>query len=255
MKKLIPLTLILLTSCFPSFEGERSLEELYRMRIPNSPNVIYEFWYEGPMAFSSPFFGTCILDSSESFKESKIIEFPGDFIFTIENHDSLNIVQMRYPESIKDSSLTPVKVYSLTQNGIRMNVTQYNRMGGYTVSGCGQREYYFKSFKETSDSLIFYGVQRKFGEIKPDTVGYKKGFIKVVETAEGNVKQIEVNELVIGKKKTYFPENPTTVVDNQPVICSGTNHFYPLDTIPANEFSEFGLFRIIKKVPNKTYTQ
>lgn len=230
--------------------NNRTLEELYRMQIPNSSKVIYQFYYEGPMAFSSAWSGTTILDSTETFSESKIIEFPGIFGFNIESANQITAIELRHEENNLDSLLVPVETYQQTIQGVKIDVARYNRMGGNTISGCGLREYYFDSFKETRDSLYFYGIERKFGQIKTDTCGFKKGGIKLIQNTDGNINRFEIGELVTGLKDTYKPDKPFTIVHEQPIVCHAINYFYPKDTINNFEVSDVGIF---KKVSNKTY--
>lgn len=247
LNRIFPLFLTL--ACSPIFEGEPELQELYRMRIPNSSKVIYDYYYEGPMTFSTPSTGATILDSTETFSRSKIDEFPSEYNFTIQNK-VIHTIDLVTPEPHQDTTLKPVREYQLEQQGIQIKVKQFQNLGGYSVSGCGGQKYFFDFFKETPNSIYFFGVEREFGKLKPDTCGYLKGKIKLIETDQGMVQRVEVKELVNGLRDTYRPEKPTTKVPNQPVICIAQVSFIPKDSLKGNDFSDYGIFKKVKTVAN-----
>jgi len=235
---------VMICGCLPS--KDELLTELYSMRIPNSSRVVYQYSYDGAFAWNGSNSHVAIFDSTEVFKISKAAEFPGEFFFTIESPTKLKVTEMSFQNPPPDSSLTPKREYVMSIKGMQLDITTYNQLGGYTVSGCGSRWYYFDTLRETVDSLIFYGVATKLGPPKDEKFAIRKGQVRAEYDLNGRLTAIRFNELVRGLHNTYHPSAPTTVVSNQPVICLGQNSFYPKDSLSSIVLSDYGVFKRVK---------
>lgn len=233
---------------YPSFE----VDELYVQKVKGSSLYIYDYYASG--GFDAVKQGFSIQDSSEKFEISKVEGLPISNFADIPNADVINTVHTVYPEDRESFTINPIQEQTLNIGTTQINITVYEALPGNTTPHCNLMEYKFNSFKETPDSLFFYGVEKDWDASSdpelPDGVGFKKGNIKLVGTADGIVGRIVIEEFFIttGERKIY--KYGSRVLDriesNSPIICTDTFYFNPKNELFRNEFSDYGLFKRIK---------
>jgi hypothetical protein len=101
--------------------------------------------------------------------------------------------------------------------------------------------------KETADSLTFYNVTKKFGGKQfPSTTSFVKGNIKVVDSTEGNINYIDVDQVIIKRGDIYKPTKPLELVSNQPIVGMATYRFYPRQATKTTVLTDYGIFKRLK---------
>ncbi len=243
------LIFLFFAACVNSDSSEEKLQSLYRQRIPHSKYVIYDFRYSGSMAWSSDYAGATILDSNLKFSIKRIDELPCDYIdgkLQIENLKMIRIAGPLTPTFPKDTLLTPLKKYSKRCDGVNVNVTEYNETYGSAI-GTGLMEYGFENFKETDDSLIFYGVAKIFGYKElPAVAAFCKGNIRVEDSSSGNINYIAIRQMVITRGEIYKPTKPLEIVENQPIIGQAELWFYPKHAMKSSLLTDYGIYKQVK---------
>lgn len=108
-------------------------------------------------------------------------------------------------------------------------------------------EYEFEGLEETTDSLIFMDVVRKFGckDFEPRT-SFPKGNIKLTKTTEDKIESIVITHVVIERGDIYKPTKPLELVHDQAVIGVAYYTFHPKDSISASTISDIGIFKKLK---------
>jgi len=245
------LTLIAFLSCAScglSESSEERLESLYRQRIPHSKYVMYNFRYSGPMALSSDYAGTTILDSNVKFSRSQVDELP-DFIDGKLKIDGLNMIRITgtlTPPLPDDTLLTPTKTYSKLCNGVDVKIAEYKTTYGSIVGG-QLKEYKFDNFKETEDSLIFYDVIRIFGSKElPSVAAFCKGNIRIEDSLNGYIGHIAIKQMVIERGEIYKPTKPFEIVKNQPIVDQAELWFYPKGSLKSSLLTDNGIYKQLK---------
>lgn len=202
-RPLLFLLLAALPSCNWMDTGDppSELESLYRQRIADSKCVLYEFAYPSTFVTNSGYTGATILDSTLSFSRSRIDRLPCAYFATKPTSRELKLLDVNMgqtPSTPKDTLLVPSKQYTQRFNGVRFDITEYNDTYGSATIDTGLMEYEFSHLKETSDSLILYGVTRRFGGRDfPATTTFVKGNISVQDSARSYIQYIVVEQAVI----------------------------------------------------------
>lgn len=241
-----PKTLALLLAAIPfthcSSPSDRP-GNLFRQRIPNSPMVIYKFAYESDFAFTEGYMGMTVLDSSIAFSRGKITPFPADYFSARPTANHLEMVKVNSTTSSPaDTLMTPIDYQSNTINGIHVDLTDYRESYGSTPLA-SLSEYQFDSCSETTDSLRFYNVVRRFGaRALPSTATFVKGNIRVWSTAD-SIRQIDIDQLIIQRGDIYKPTKPFELLHDQPIVKLATYFFYPAHRLPPSRMSDNGIFK------------
>jgi hypothetical protein len=224
------------------------LQTLYRQRIANSPKVIYDFSFGGSNQFSGDWRGKSILDSTEKFpgvvnSRKAIDELPCCFIVNNLNDQDLKMAGLvRDQPREQDTLLIPFSQIIEKHSGVHISLAQYRQTYGSHINS-GLQRHSFRSFAETADSLILYGVVRIGGKILPDTISFPKGNIKLVDSADGALNYIEIGELVIEHGDIYKPGQPLTLVHNQAIVDERMLEFYPMTQTAISAFTDYGLYK------------
>jgi hypothetical protein len=235
------LILILASSCKDI--PEKKPDSLYRLRIPNTSKVIYQYQYSSSMAFGSGVLGRTILDSTDGFSNKPVGDFPNYFILKFIDSKNIEMSVLNYELEYNKLDLKPYRTFTKKIEGLKFKISEYKPMEGGLC--CGLREFCANSFKETSDSLFLLKVKDKSGKKNYSTVAYPKGNIKIVDSC-GIVKRIEIEELIIGHRDAYRSDNPLKIVPNEPTVCISTNYYY-LDSLTlVTQFSDYGIYKRIK---------
>ncbi len=230
-------------------EGDR-LQSLYRQRIANSKLVIYDFSFAGGFVSSSDHTGFAVLDSTVLFSTNKMKKLPCTYFAAAPTHSVFEMIDINYgqkPRSETDTLLTPTNRYSKMFNNLQVNITEYNDTYGSATSSTGSMEYVFDSMKETADSLTFYNIIKKFGgKDFPSTTSFVKGNIKVVDSADGNIHYIDINEVMIKRGDIYKPTKPLELVSDQPIVGVAAYRFYPRHATRTTGLTDYGIFKRLK---------
>jgi len=244
------LILFFLTGC--GLSGGNSSNDkpitLYKQRIANSKYVIYDFYYEGAFVSSNEYKGLTILDSNLTFSKNKIDMLPGDYFEGKPAINNLKMIDITVKGQIteKGTLLTPLKKYSKEFSGLKVNVTEYQETIGRASFNTGLMEYNFKNLKETNDSLILYGIKKKFGgKTFSSTTSFVKGNVKVIESANNNIDHIEIQQAVITRGEVY-KTGTTQLLANRPIVGFATYWFYPKSIISSNALTDWGIFKNVK---------
>lgn len=239
--------ILCITACLNSSKDKPT--SLYRQRIANSKYVIYEFTYPASFVTSSDFSGLAVLDSNEVFSKDKILPLPSYYFENKPTSKQLKMIDITdgpNPSTAADTFLAPAKKYRINNNGFNIDVTEYKQTYGSATSSTGLMEYSFELFKETTDSLIFYKVKKRFGgKDFPTTVSFLKGNIKIIESAGKQIDYIEINRAIITRGPIYKPTKPFELVVNQPITGFATYYFYPTKNLSSTRFTDFGIFKQI----------
>jgi len=233
-----------------SDNSEDTLQSLYRQRIPNSKLVIYDFSFAGGFVTSSDYTGFAVLDSSVSFTKDRTKELPCTYFANTPTSSNFKMIDINYgqnPRAESDTLLTPTKQYSKNIGNVQIDVTEYNDTYGSATSSTGLMEYEFEGMNETSDSLIFYKVSKKFGgKDFPATTSFVKGNIKVIDSVGGNINYIDIDQVIIKRGDIYKPTKPLELVTNQPIVGIATYRFYPRQVTKATALTDYGIFKRVK---------
>jgi len=248
------LVAFLLTSC--NWMGsvpkrtDDNLYSLYRQRIENSNQVLYQFAYSGTFVTSSDYQGVTILDSTEIFSLDKIIDFPTEYFNSKPKGENLDLIKINYgssPTTEKDTVLTPIKIYKKKINGSELSVTEYNLTYGSATINTGLMRYEFDSFEESNDSLTLFNVIKEFGgKAFSENPSFEKGNIKIVENDDKKLLYIQIKQPIIERGSIYKPTSPFELVPNRPIVGVATYEFYPRDSLTTEKLSEIGLWRRVK---------
>lgn len=171
------LFLIIFYSCsYSTSDINNNLEYLYKLRIPNSPKVLYDYSYRGSMSFSSNIRGYSLQDSSIIFRHSNINKLPHGILAKI---DTDNIYLL--------SSLTSKDEKSTFEgfNVIRQNASYF---GGSTTG-----THYFKEIEESDYELIFKDIVHGSGKVI-DSLVFNKCLVRIIENENGYVEEVIINE-------------------------------------------------------------
>jgi hypothetical protein len=238
-----------LSSCV--LGSDFKLEMLYRQRIANSSKVIYSFYFSASLPTAGDWTGQVIMDSAEKFPSAvntrgDLDELPYYSLFdgkiTGEKIKMLGIEAQGSAEG--DTLLSPLSHEQRKYSGVMVDATRYKETYGSAID-VSLQEYQFGSFVETRDSLIFYGVTRKFGRGLPDIVAFIKGNIKVVDSANGVINHIEVGTILIGRGDIYKPGKPFELVHDRPVIGEQDIWFYPKQPTPSARMTDYGIYKAV----------
>ena len=245
------ISLTLFASCnFMADTSQDRLQSLYRQRVPNSILVIYDFSFAGGFVTSSDRTGFAILDSTVSFSKDKMMELPCTYFAASPTDSVFEMIDINYgqnPRTESDTMLTPIKRYSKNVKSLQINVTAYNDTYGSATSSTGLMEYEIDSMKESVDSLTFYNVKKKFGGKEfPPTTSFVKGNIHVVDSTQGNINYIEVDQAIITRGDIYKPTKPLELVLNHPIVGMATYRFYPRYATKTTALTDYGIFKRVK---------
>ena len=250
LQLVILLTLFAGCNFMADTSDEERLQSLYRQRVANSPLVIYDFSFAGGFVTSSEHTGFAVLDSTVLFSKGKMKELPCTYFAAVPTHSVFEMIDINYgqnPRIEKDTLITPTNLYSNKVGDIQINVTEYNDTYGSATSSTGLMEYEYDSMKETADSLTFYNVTKKFGGKEfPSTASFVKGNIKVVDSTEGNINYIDVDQVIIKRGDIYKPTKPLELVSNQPIVGMATYRFYPRHSTKTTSLTDYGIFKRVK---------
>jgi hypothetical protein len=226
------------------------LASLYRQRIANSKYVLYEFTYPGTFVTTSDYTGVTILDSTLSFSRSRIDKLPCAYFTTKPTISELKLLHINMgqtPRMPKDTLMVPSKHYSQRFNGVRFDITEYSDTYGSATMDTGLMEYGFSRLKETSDSLVFYGVTRQFGGRDfPATTAFAKGNIRVEDSARSYIQYIGVEQAVMKRGAIYKPTAPLQLVANQPIVGTAFYRFYPKKRLRFTVLTDLGIWKRVK---------
>jgi len=209
--------------------------QLWEQKIENSNLSICKFDAWGGRDSAVP--GFKIIESSKGFTQDDVLK--GDefsYLKSIPNKDSLEVMKIVKPKNGNSNKSINKKSYQI--KGIKVNQETYEYND--TVTGiCTLKSYYFKSFKETRDSLIFYHNKSKFvNGTNHDRISIPKGNIYLMTSADNQIlAKVVYSDLLIfeNEKKS-----------NGIKICRMTKHFAPIDEISASEFSDYGIYKPVK---------
>ena len=212
---------LILTSC----DFDEKLTSVYRQKIYNTDKVIYKYTYSG--SYDSHRSGTVMLDSTSSFTSKNKNKIQTGLITEIDSNnviESLNL-SLNDDENLEDGY---VKTESRNYNDININIKYYQNKSGWNE----KHLYYFDKIKESKYHITFYGIERKHGNIKSDTLTIQKGGIWIREK-DGIIDYLQFFRLKESKK------------DNEPKYGSINYEFSPKEKMYVNELSDYGFFKRI----------
>jgi hypothetical protein len=238
---LIPALIFFGFLVFISWNSEDS-ETLFTQKIEGSDLLIvdYNVWYGRDGSTT----GKTLLKTTKDFDFRKIEEIPFSYIENITNK-SINGVAFLSPDTreIKDK----LKNKLITIGNINITTTFYKK---YSFSGpCMLNEYKFHSFRETKDSLFFFGLTKVFGNVQVDSskIGFKKGNIKILSDSIGKLYRLEIEEMILVEKGNQITNISDFSNDvNLAKACYRTYYMEPDSIVFENEFSDYGIFKEIK---------
>ena len=225
-------------------------QSLYRQRIANSSLVIYDFSFAGGFVTSSDHTGFAVLDSTLSFSKDKIKELTCTYFSARPTSSIFKMIDINYgqnPRTEKDTLLTPSKTYSKKIDNVQIDVTEYNDTYGSATTSTGLMEYEFDGLKETTDSLTFYNITKKFGGREfPAAFSFTKGNIKIIDSINFDIHHIQIDQVIIQRSSIYKPTKPLELIPNQPVVGMATYYFYPKSPMKSTDLTDYGMFKRVE---------
>tara|TARA_R110001592_G_scaffold25765_4_gene97493 strand:- start:1027 stop:1770 length:744 start_codon:yes stop_codon:yes gene_type:complete len=226
---------LIISGCF-DFPTEWDIQ-LWEQKIEDSNLSIYKFDAWGGR--DSNVSGLRIKDSSDGFTQEDVLK--GDELSTFRAIPSKSLIQVFNtirPENGESNSNIAIssKVFEIA--GITINQETYRYNG--TVSGiCNLKSYYFKTFEETRDSLIFYENDSQFvNGTNFNSISIPKGNIYLISSKDNEyVERVVYHDLLI-----FHNLSTSKGVE----ICRHVKYFDPMDSIRVSEFSDYGIFKPVK---------
>ncbi len=229
---------------------KQSPDSLYRQRIVNSKQVIYRFNFAGSFVTSSDHNGFAILDSNILFSKSIIKELPCTYFADIPRASNFKMIDLHFglqPRTQKDTLLTAFNHYAKDINSIKIEVEEYNDTYGSATGSTGLMEFEFDGIKETTDSLTFHKVTRKFGGVDfPETISFPKGNITIIDSVNNVINYISIDQLIIKRSSVYKPTKPLELVKDQAIVGMATYRFYPKVETKSTALTDYGIFKRVK---------
>ncbi|MCC5915712.1 MAG: hypothetical protein JJU02_00140 [Cryomorphaceae bacterium] len=204
---------------------------LWSQPIPNSNKVIY--YYDAWGFIDTHLFGYAITDHKKPFKLNRRKEIALHHISRPPNDSLIEGFALRKnpPFGKRETRIAGTTI--ITHN--------YFKSPAYSNSGCGLWKYTFKDFRETRDSIYFFGLTAIFGRTYPeDSIAFPKGSILLEANQKGKIYRLTVVELI---PQTGPPHPPPNV----PAFCERTYFFDPERPLDVEVFSDFGLFKPVVK--------
>ena len=209
--------------------------ELWEQKIEDSNLSVYKFDAWGGRG--SNVSGLKIIESSKGFTQEDVLkEDEFSFFKSIPNIDNLEVIRTTHHTGKSSNKLLRKKSYQI--KGITVNQETYEYTG--IVTGiCTLKSYYFRSFEETRDSLIFYHNESQFSNGKEhDRISIPKGNVYLMTSKDNQLlARVVYSDLVI------FEDD---VKSNGIEICRMTKYFDPIDEIKTSEFSDYGIYKPVK---------
>jgi hypothetical protein len=238
------LLIFLATICFacninkPATDNDRTLESLYRQRIPNSSKVIYAFSYAGAYAWSSSDNGQVILDSTEVFSWEKSRNKLPFYITSIDiDSKKINGIEFIEPE------VSNVKgTYKIPYDEMEIVVKQYTSKRGSDMG----LFYRYKNFYENQDSIIFENLEIDgFGVNVPSPIGFQKGIFTVTEDSCGYVNKFNFDVI------SQYPLWERMSSKSDTIDISDSKYLFGCNQIDLPPFSNVYIFHIAL-IPDST---
>jgi hypothetical protein len=197
-------------------------------KIQGCSKVIYK--YDAWGGRDSNKSGYAILDSSETFDVNKINELPISYLEEVPNKNYITAIEQSLPDSAKNSVFLPIKIYSTNEQGIDIKIKKYQYKGFSEIRG-GYGDYQFTSFKETKDSLFFYGLDdvKSMEHLHFDSLKLKKANVVIAQSKSKEILAIDIEDLKISK--------------NNRINSIVTYSLKRKHTITSNSFSDYGIFK------------
>ncbi len=218
---------MLVTSCF--YDSTWSIE-LWEQKIENSNFSVYKFDASGGR--DTMVSGMKILNSGRGFKQSDVMN--GDkisYLISIPNKNSINGIFRLDRTNIQDKSFPKIQK-------VKINITGYKDFEGSKISPSYEM-FKFKSFKETRDNIIFYSNQSTFvNGIDYDSIAIPKGNIYLM-TTKNNLKVTRITS-----EKVIFIKGKNS---SETEFYTETKVFDPINEIKTTEFSNYGIYKPVKK--------
>jgi len=248
----------LLISLYSCGFGEWDVD-LYKQKIPNSSKVIYE--YDAWGGRDSHTSGIVLMDSTQQFKVNSSRKLPISYLSELPNKNKIKSIELKKAVDNDKITLSIVDSEKINSSGIDIEVEYYESYSGYSNATCLLNEYEFENFKEVNDSIYFYGIDKKFGNnLKgKNSVSFQKGNIKLITDENGKIFRVVIKELFKDNATKFKYKKGTAEITEKitdsPVICFRVYYFLPKNEIYESEFSDFGIYKPVRKstVPNNVY--
>lgn len=212
--------------------------ELWEQKIEGSNLSVYKFYAWG--GFDTTVSGLKIKDSSIGFTQEDVLKGDGFSAFkTIPNKDLIKVIKtVRPPKGVPNSNV-PISTENFVIEGININQKSY-LYDGSVKEKCTLQAYNFHRFEETRDSLIFFDNESQFvGWKGKDRISIPKGNVYLMTSIDNEyVIRIVYEDILIFEDLT---------ISGGIEICRRTNFFNPIDSIRVSEFSDYGIYKPVKK--------
>lgn len=230
------LSFLILSGCNWGYE----VHEVYEQKIKNSDKSIFKYIALSNIN-SGAKYGYEILEENEEIGIRSAKQLPFHFFSKMPTKDTISIISFekgRYgqPEYISTA-------YDQV-SGFILETTKYTWRDGipYTL------DYGFSKFKETPDSLIFYGINKIHHRppTESNKIGFLKGNVILIESdsVKGKVERIMVKGF-LAKQHVQEVLDLHTILNNDSLRVSGLVdfEFIPNYDLKINDFSDFGIFK------------
>jgi len=149
------------------------------------------------------------------------------------NHECYNSCGDDYYKS--QPNFKPMKIDKYQSNNINIETITY-QYRGYSEKDGGLERYVFEKFIETKDSLFFYNLNdiESINGIHVDELKVKKGGVYLQQNENGEIEKIIVKQISLNNGTKEF-------IDGRTCFLTPKNQTF------ANEFSERGIFRAVKR--------
>jgi len=222
--------ILLLLIIFGCTEPEWSTT-LYSQQIENSSKILYKFDAWGGR--DTHVFGYTILDSTQKFSVNRVRKLPISYLLEIPRYDSILAVEIEKLKRIEERPkriYKPTKQYSIQRNGIDIMILRYQYYGSANRK-MFYGKYSFGNFKESRDSLYFFGLDKIYGLTLDsyDLLAVEKGNVIIRQNFDNSVVEIRVDNVQLSEDKE--------IVSIKSYFLSPS---YDLKTI---EFSDYGIYK------------
>tara|TARA_R110002096_G_scaffold135456_2_gene287418 strand:- start:362669 stop:364168 length:1500 start_codon:yes stop_codon:yes gene_type:complete len=230
------LSFLILSGCNWGYE----VHEVYEQKIKNSDKSIFKYSALSNIN-SGAKYGYEILEENEEIGIRSAKQLPFHFFSRMPTKDTISIISFqkgRYgqPEYIST-------VYDQVK-GFIVETTKYKWRDGIPC----RLDYGFSKFKETADSLIFYGISKIHHRAPTESnkIGFLKGNVILIESdsVHGKVARIKVKGF-LAKEHIDGLLDRHTILKNDSLKISGLIHFefIPDHELRINDFSDIGIFK------------
>lgn len=209
------------------------ISELFVQKIENSSKVIYK--YDAWGGRDSYKFGYAILDSTDVFDINNVESIPFQYFESIPTKQNISgVIPKELDDQITPNKIfIPLKIKDSEEKGIKIRAKIFQNEG-FSLRNQGYKQYQFKTFKESRDSIFFYNLN-DIKSLEPehlDILKFKKTNIFIRTKASNIVSTILIEDLKLSQKNE--------------IISNIRYDLTPKNKTKISSFSNIGIFKQVK---------